>query len=290
MMAMAHGIQWLYPLSDDMRGVLEQVSLMILEQPLIYVLLVMAVLPAICEELAFRGFMLTGFRKIGRKWTAIVLSSVFFGVTHGLLQQSIAACVLGIVLGYIAIQTGSLIPGILFHMTYNSLSLVSQRITPELVAEYRILDLIYSGVGTNEFGYQLPVIVATGLLSLLLLLWWFRRLPQIGLEPDPLPPALHAQAVITGAAGARFHHLGMNQTAKFGLAHPLFTGILWRDAGQQAGDGVGQYIIGRRTKPLQRFTLDIEFCVGAQGGELGRPVQSRVDAEGFVVVPQKMVG
>ena len=46
---------------------------------------VIAVTPAICEELAFRGFILSGLRRMGHKWGAIVLTSVFFGLAHGIL-------------------------------------------------------------------------------------------------------------------------------------------------------------------------------------------------------------
>ena len=82
-----------------------------------YVLL--AVLPAVCEELAFRGFVLSGLRHLGSKRWAIGLAAVFFGMAHGIIQQSLSAAALGIVIGYIAVQTGSLIPCMLFHVTYN---------------------------------------------------------------------------------------------------------------------------------------------------------------------------
>ena len=71
-------------------------------------ILLLAVLPAVCEELAFRGFILSGFRHLGHKWRAIVYSALFFGLTHSVLQQSMVACVLGLVLGYLAVQSGSL--------------------------------------------------------------------------------------------------------------------------------------------------------------------------------------
>ena len=50
-----------------------------------------------------------------------MISSLLFGVTHGILQQSISAALVGIVIGYVAVQTGSLLPGIVFHLVYNTL-------------------------------------------------------------------------------------------------------------------------------------------------------------------------
>ncbi len=90
-----------------------------------HILALLALTPAICEELAFRGFILSGLRHMGSKWGAIVISSLLFGVTHGILQQSISATLVGMVIGYIVVQTGSLLPGIAFHLVYNSLGLSS---------------------------------------------------------------------------------------------------------------------------------------------------------------------
>ena len=89
-------------------------------------LLVLAVMPAVCEELAFRGFILSGLRHMGHKWTAIVLSSIFFGATHAIFQQSLIACLVGMVIGFLAIQSGSLLPGVLFHVVHNSMALADQ--------------------------------------------------------------------------------------------------------------------------------------------------------------------
>ena len=82
-----------------------------------------ALLPAICEELTFRGFILSGFRHLGHKWWAIVASSLLFGVAHPLLQQSLVTCIVGLVIAFIAVQTGSILPGMLFHFTHNALLL-----------------------------------------------------------------------------------------------------------------------------------------------------------------------
>ena len=62
-------------------------------------ILCVAAVPAVCEELAFRGFILSGCRNLGNNRRAIVISAIFFGITHGFLQQSINAFLLGLVLG-----------------------------------------------------------------------------------------------------------------------------------------------------------------------------------------------
>ena len=91
--------------------------------PLIPVLLV-GLLPALFEELTFRGFVLTGLQRAVGNRGAIVLTAVAFGAVHTLLQQSLGAMVVGIFLGYLALRTGSLVPCVIFHLFYNSLSVL----------------------------------------------------------------------------------------------------------------------------------------------------------------------
>jgi sodium transport system permease protein len=123
-MLVANFIRELYPISPDMLASLKQIDAAITGAPNFFVLLlVFAALPAVCEEVAFRGFILTGLESSGRKWMAILSSAVFFGAAHGILQQSLSACVLGTVIGYVAYQTKSLFPAIAFHLTYNSLTM-----------------------------------------------------------------------------------------------------------------------------------------------------------------------
>ncbi len=88
-------------------------------------LVIFALAPAICEEVAFRGYILSGLEGGNRKGAAIVLSSIMFGVLHVLLslfQQLFNATLLGLVLGLLAIRSRSLLPGLLFHFLNNALA------------------------------------------------------------------------------------------------------------------------------------------------------------------------
>ena len=85
------GLAELYPMGEQTKQ-LEQVFGLFNDAPYWWLPLVLvAVVPAICEELAFRGFILSGLRHLGHRWRAILISAVFFGITHQILQQSIAA-------------------------------------------------------------------------------------------------------------------------------------------------------------------------------------------------------
>lgn len=98
-----------------------------LKQPLWLVLLAFAVAPAFCEEIAFRGFILSGFGRSKRIWLAIGLSSLMFGLMHMIPQQVYNAALLGLVLGLLAVKSGSLLPSIVFHFLWNSLAVLHGR-------------------------------------------------------------------------------------------------------------------------------------------------------------------
>jgi sodium transport system permease protein len=140
-------------------------------------ILLIAVIPAVCEELAFRGFILSGFRHLGHKWRAIIYSALFFGITHFMLQQSLIACVLGVVLGFIAVQSRNIVPCMVFHMVHNTMLLVALPWVLRLVARRPALERIVGSSSELTAGnYHWPVVAAGAVVSLLVL-WWFHRLP-----------------------------------------------------------------------------------------------------------------
>ncbi len=89
-------------------------------------LLAVFVAAPIGEELLFRGLMQryikTFFGKVFTKNVAIftvLTQALLFALYHGNIVQGIYAFIMGIFLGVLALQFGSLIPGILFHMAIN---------------------------------------------------------------------------------------------------------------------------------------------------------------------------
>ena len=118
-------LQWFFPpLPPKMAELMMQLK----TADIRLVILAFAVTPAICEEIAFRGFLLSGFRRHGRLKTAIVLSSFAFGIIHMIPHQVFNATLLGLVLGAICVQNRSIFPGIFFHFVYNSLGVLHDRI------------------------------------------------------------------------------------------------------------------------------------------------------------------
>jgi len=88
-------------------------------------ILVLALVPGLWEELAFRGLILSTLQDRYRAWTAILITSLLFGLFHisDLLLRSpdqvvlrmIMAAAVSVAWGYAVIKTGSLIPAIVSH-------------------------------------------------------------------------------------------------------------------------------------------------------------------------------
>jgi sodium transport system permease protein len=117
-------IEQLYPLGESTQHLVRTVELTVAAAPWTSVLICLVLLPAVCEELAFRGFIFGGLLQHRGTLRAVLLSSLLFGLIHGLIQQSIAAGLLGLLLGWVAVRTGSVIPCIVLHALHNLTGIV----------------------------------------------------------------------------------------------------------------------------------------------------------------------
>jgi membrane protease YdiL (CAAX protease family) len=100
----------------------------------VMVLLAAAVVPALGEELLFRGFLQRGLERRLGPAPAIAISSVVFGVIHG-PSRAIAAALLGGLLGWMAWRANSVRPVIAAHFLSNaSIVVLANLAGGELVA------------------------------------------------------------------------------------------------------------------------------------------------------------
>lgn len=90
-----------------------------------------AMVPAICEEILYRGFVLNLLRRTKAIWTTILITGIIFGFYHLRLSQVIPLSVIGIFLGWITIKSGSLIPAMIAHFVNNAFSVILVRVMPE---------------------------------------------------------------------------------------------------------------------------------------------------------------
>jgi sodium transport system permease protein len=178
-------VERLFPISTTIRGALGQ--LMGRPTGLGMAVLVFAVLPGICEELAFRGFILSGLERQHRTRSAILLSALMFGFLHvlmSLFQQLFNATLLGIVLGLLAVRSRSIVPGIVFHVLNNAMG-VARGVLIERAGEASFLGWIYRNPRDGLYHgvwLALGVILSCGLLYSL-----WKRKPGWAGDADPGP-------------------------------------------------------------------------------------------------------
>ncbi len=84
-------------------------------------LLSVAVFPAILEEFLFRGAIMGSLLKFGKPF-AIFVSAAIFGLIHGNLVQIPFAFMVGLVIGFLVIETDSIWTGVIIHFLNNAIS------------------------------------------------------------------------------------------------------------------------------------------------------------------------
>ena len=83
---------------------------------------IISISAGICEEVFFRGVILNTYKDYFSYKKAILITAFMFGIFHFNLQNILGPIYLGIVFGYLAIKTQSIIPAILGHMTNNGVA------------------------------------------------------------------------------------------------------------------------------------------------------------------------
>lgn len=87
-------------------------------------LLVVALAPAICEELMFRGYIFSAFEaKLKPVW-AVVLSASIFGVYHMSIVKFFTTALIGGAICMVAHWTKSIFPGMIMHFINNGISVL----------------------------------------------------------------------------------------------------------------------------------------------------------------------
>lgn len=86
--------------------------------------LLIALFPAVFEEFLMRGIVLRSYEKRGTK-TAILITSILFGIMHLDIQNLPATIFMGWLIAYCTVQTNSLWAAILVHFINNAFAVLS---------------------------------------------------------------------------------------------------------------------------------------------------------------------
>ncbi|GMO54627.1 MAG: type II CAAX endopeptidase family protein [Termitinemataceae bacterium] len=112
------------PMPDILKNVFES---MIVKQNIIIAIVVVAIVPALFEEMYFRGLLLNGLSKNYSQRKAIIITAIIFAIIHLNPWQSISAFVIGLFSAWICIKANSILLSIYIHLFNNSLALIFMR-------------------------------------------------------------------------------------------------------------------------------------------------------------------
>lgn len=108
---------------------------------MLFVIFIVSVVPAICEELFFRGFVFRSFELKYKKITAAILTGIFFSLYHFNPYGMIGLFALGVYFGIAAYVSNSIfvpvilhflnnLTAVIFYFIYGSDELVSNKVPP----------------------------------------------------------------------------------------------------------------------------------------------------------------
>lgn len=126
--------KWMRESEASSNKVVESILLNQTPQDLAVNLFLMALLPAVCEEVFFRGLIQKGIMRTTRNvWFSIIISGVIFSAFHFQFLTFLTRLEMGIILGALYWYTGSLWVPILAHLVFNGMQVIMAYYNPEMI-------------------------------------------------------------------------------------------------------------------------------------------------------------
>lgn len=132
--------------------------------------LIYCLLPAIGEELIFRGIILRGLSSRFTGFVSILISSVLFCLVHGSLQQTFYQLLMGVILGILAYVGGSIVYSVILHFLNNLLVLLFSCFD---IVGYLTEEAIYYNIFSMIFPIMLFLL---GMFLVVVLMWVLKYL------------------------------------------------------------------------------------------------------------------
>ena len=142
---------------------------------LLFNLLIIALIPAVGEELTFRGVLQQGLTRRMNPHVAIILSAAIFSFIHFQFYGFLPRMFLGILLGYMFYVSGSLWTSILMHFVNNGTAVVL----------YYLNDKGIVNVDVDHFGAMSPTMVAiSAVVTIALIVVCWRKSKELVQEDE----------------------------------------------------------------------------------------------------------
>lgn len=105
----------------------------------IWIVFLVGVSPAICEEGLFRGFLFSSLRGRTQPWVVIGATALLFGLFHLSIYRLFGTTALGLVMGWLVWKSASVWPAVWFHFLNNTLTVVgAYTLGPEDAVEFEM--------------------------------------------------------------------------------------------------------------------------------------------------------
>lgn len=126
------------------------------------ILICIVLIPAICQEMLFRGYLRTAYTHKSKVFSAlsILLPALLYACAHMNIYQFPLKLVMGIALGFIAYKTSSVILPIIFHFVASSNSLINYFTQKNASTEEQLISL-------KQSSYYIMAIIAISIGALL---------------------------------------------------------------------------------------------------------------------------
>lgn len=112
------------PIPKELMGDLSTGMGKLTSYPFWQAILANCLLVPVIEEVVFRGYIFSRLEKAMPSVVAAIISSLAFGIVHGGVLWAIWAFVLGMLICVVRIKSGSIIPGMIFHIIMNTFAMV----------------------------------------------------------------------------------------------------------------------------------------------------------------------
>ena len=143
--------------------------------------MLIGILAGVCEETLFRGPILAGMLRRLSKWPAVIITALLFAAAHLDLYGMPVRTLLGILLGWMVVRTGSVFPAMVMHATYDITTLLHASGLVRRMGVAGVLEM--KGEDISLFA------VAGGALLVILgtLLLWTSSSPSAATADNPQP-------------------------------------------------------------------------------------------------------
>ena len=130
-------------------------------------LIVVAILPGICEESIYRGAILSTFRSFKHEWAAIALVGLFFSINHLSILRGPFTFIVGMILAYVVVKKNNILLSMMMHCILNgfSVTLSYTSFDPEQIEAAAEMGVTLQSVGAYLIlGCIAPIIIVTGMM------------------------------------------------------------------------------------------------------------------------------